>query len=153
MPENTETVDNATQGAPAEKTFTQTEMDAIIGERLGRLKAKYADYDELKTKATAYDEAAEASKSELQKAVEQRDKYKAELDKLRADAERAELVAKTAAEQGVDAALLSRMSGDVAENAAFLKAQMDGKPKYDAVHDGGEVSNPKPPAFEIPSII
>ncbi len=130
--------DTATQAATAEKTFTQEEMDAIIGERLGRLKAKYADYDELKSKAAAYDEAAEASKSELQKAVEERDRYKARLDKLEADAKRAELVAKVAAEQGVDAALLSRMSGDVEENAAFLKEQLDSQPRHYPVPDNGE---------------
>ena len=72
MPENAEnTVEqgNATQGAPAEpaKTFTQAEMDAIIGERLKRERDKYADYEELKTKAAAYDEAAEAAKSDLER--------------------------------------------------------------------------------------
>ena len=148
MPEeNTATVENATQGAPAEpeRTFTQAEMDAIIGDRLKRERAKYADYDELAQKAKAYDEAEEASKSELQKAVEERDKYKAELDKLEAERERAELVAKVAAEKGVDAALLSRMEGDVEENAEFLAS----RPKYEAVHDGGEKNvQVKPP--EIP---
>jgi hypothetical protein len=157
MPESTEntmTVDNATQGAPAEpeRTFTQAEMDAIIGDRLKRERAKYADYDELKTKATAYDEAAEASKSELQKAVEERDKLKAELDKIAAEREHAEKVARVAAEKGVDAALLARMSGDVEENAEFLKKQMEALPKYEPVHDAGEkdVAAPKPP--EIPKI-
>lgn len=138
--QNTEQVDS-TQ-ATAEKTFTQSEMDAIIGERLGRLKAKYADYDELKTKATAYDEAAEASKSELQKAVEERDRLKAKLDKMEADAARAEAVAKAAAEHGVSADLLSRMSGDVDENAAYLKEQMANAPKYGAVPDFGEANAP-----------
>lgn len=141
MPEeNTAKVDdNGTQAAPAEKTFTQSEMEAIIGERLKRERAKYADYDELKGKAAKFDEAEEASKSELQKAVEERDKLKAELDKLKAEAKRAEAVAKAAAEHGVDAALLSRMEGDVEDNAQFLKAQMDAQPKYGSVHDGGEV--------------
>ncbi len=138
MPESTPQQADNTQAQPAAKTFTQAELDAIVGERLGRLKAKYADYDELKTKAAAYDEAAEASKSELQKAVEERDRYKARLDKLEADAKRAELVAKVAAEQGVDAALLSRMSGDVEENAAFLKEQLDSRPKHYQVPDNGE---------------
>lgn len=144
MPENTITVDNATQGAPAEpeRTFTQAEMDAIIGDRLKRERAKYADYDELKTKAAAYDEAEEASKSELQKAVEERDVLKAELERLTAEKERAEQVAKIAAETGVDAALLSRMSGDVAENAEFLKAQQDGRAKFGHVRDGGEAMPP-----------
>lgn len=155
MPENTEnnnTVDNATQGAPAEpeRTFTQAEMDAIISDRLKRERAKYADYSELQAKAAKFDEAEEASKSELQKAVEERDKYKAEFDKLQAEKEHAEQVAKIAAEQGVDASLLARMSGDVEENAKFLKEQMENKPKYEAVHDGGEVKAPT--AVEIPTI-
>lgn len=149
MPEeNTAQVENATQGATAEpeRTFTQSEMDAIIGERLKRDRAKYADYDELKAKAAKFDEAEEASKSELQKAVEERDKYKAELDKLNAERERAEKVAKVAAEKGVDAALLARMSGDVEENAEFLAS----RPKYEAVHDGGEKKVPEKKPPKIP---
>ena len=126
-------------------------MDAIIGDRLKRERSKYADYDELAQKAKAYDEAEEASKSELQKAVEERDRYKAELDKLQAERERAETVARVAAEKGVDAALLSRMSGDVAENADFLKAQMDSRPKYEPVHDGGE-AKASSVKTEIPTI-
>ena len=149
MPEeNTATVDNATQGATAEpeRTFTQAEMDAIIGDRLKRERAKYADYDELMQKAKAYDEAEEASKSELQKAVEERDKLKAELDKLQAEREHAEKVARVAAEKGVDAALLARMSGDVDENAEFLAS----RPKYEAVHDGGEKKVPEKKPPKIP---
>ena len=153
MPENTETVENdATQGAPAaEKTFTQAELDAIVGERLKRERAKYADYGELKTKAAAYDEAAEASKSELQKAVEQRDRYKAELDKLHEEQKRSEQVARVAAERGVDAALLARMAGDVEENAEFLKQQMESKPKYEPVHDAGEAKAARA-GVEIPIV-
>jgi hypothetical protein len=153
MPEDTSTVENATQGAPAEpeRTFTQAEMDAIIGERLKRDRAKYADYDELKAKAAKYDEAEEASKSELQKAVEERDRLKAELDKRDAERARAEKVAKVAAEKGVDEKLLARMSGDVEENAEFLKKQMETLPKYEPVHDAGEkdVAAPKPPDIPI----
>ena len=142
MPNTDET---PTQGAPAEteRMFTQAEMDAIIGDRLKRERAKYADYDELKTKATAYDEAAEASKSELQKAVEERDRLKAELEQMQAERTRAEQVAKAAAEHGVDAALLARMAGDVDENAQFLKQQLAAMPKYPNLNDQGE---PKPQA-------
>lgn len=141
MPDNTKTVeDNATQGASADKTFTQSEMDAIIGDRLKRERAKYADYDELKAKAAKYDEAEEAGKSELQKAVEERDRLKAQLDALEADRARAEAVAKAAAEHGVDAEMLSRMSGDVEENAAFLAERNQKTPKYGSVPDGGEAA-------------
>lgn len=143
MPENTGTVDNnATQGAPADKTFTQSEVDAIIGDRLKRERQKYADYDELKTKAAAYDEAEEASKSELQKAVEERDALRARIDKLEADKAHADAVAKAASEHGVDAELLARMTGDVEENAVFLKQQMAAQPRYGQVPDFGEVNPP-----------
>lgn len=155
MPDNAEQVENATQGATAEqaeRTFTQAEMEAIIGERLKRERSKYADYAEVKAKAAKFDEAEQANKSELQKAVEERDKLRTELEKLQAEAARAEQVAKVAAEQGVDAALLSRMAGDVEENAAFLKKQLENKPKYEAVHDGGEVGSPAAKT-EIPILI
>ena len=142
MPENTKTVDDATQGATAEKTFTQSEMDAIIGERLNRLKAKYADYDELAQKAKAYDEAEEASKSELQKAVEERDRLASMLKAMEDEKAHAEAVAKAAAEHGVDPMLLSRMNGDVEENAAYLKTTMANVPKYGHVTDGGETTPP-----------
>lgn len=146
MPEATPNmVDNdATQGAPAEpeRTFTQSEMDAIIGDRLKRERAKYADYEEAKAKAAQYDAAQEAAKSDLEKAVEERDKLRARLDALEAEKAHADAVAKAASEHGVDAALLARMSGDVDENAAFLKQQMAGIPRYGHVPDGGETTPP-----------
>ncbi len=140
--EATSTVD-ATQGEPAEKerTFTQSEMDAIIGDRLKRERAKYADYEEAKAKAAQYDAAQEAAKSDLEKAVEERDKLKAKLDALEAEKAHADAVAKAASEHGVDAALLARMSGDVDENAAFLKQQMANSPKYGQVPDAGEAAS------------
>lgn len=158
MPEeNTAKVDNATQGATAEpeRTFTQAELDAIVGDRLKRERAKqaekYADYDEAKAALEELTQLKEASKTELEKAVEERDRLKSELDKLQAEREHAEKVAKVAAETGVDAALLARMSGDVDENAAFLKEQM-GQRKFPAVPDNGEVSPPSATKTEIPKI-
>ena len=141
MPETDETL---TQGAPAEpeRTFTQAEMDAIIGDRLKRERAKYADYEELKGKAQQYDAAQEAAKSDLEKAVEERDALKARLDKLEADKAHADAVAKAASEHGVDAALLARMTGDVDENALFLKQQMGSLPKHGAIPDNGEPPAP-----------
>ena len=138
--QNTEQVDS-TQ-TTAEKTFTQAEMDAIIGERIARVKAKYADYDEAKAALTELNELKEASKTELQKAVEERDKYKKRLAELEAEKARAEAVAKAAAEHGVDADLLSRMTGDPDENAAYLKQTMANVPKYGQVPDGGETQPP-----------
>lgn len=56
MPEatnSTEGESNSTEGAETQQgtTFTQADVDRIVGERVTRERAKYADYDELKTKA------------------------------------------------------------------------------------------------------
>ena len=141
MPENTETVGNATQGAPAEpeRTFTQAEMDAIIGDRLKRERAKYADYDEAKAALNELTQLKEANKTEFEKVVEERDKLAAQLEAITEKQKRADQVAKAAAENGVDADLLARMSGDVEENAAFLKEQM-GQRRYPSVPDYGEAN-------------
>lgn len=59
---------------PAAPTYkapeSQAELDRIIGERLAREREKFADYADLKTKATEYDKALEAAKTEQEKAVE-----------------------------------------------------------------------------------
>ena len=46
---------------------SQDELDRIVGQRLARERSKYADYDDLKAKAAKFDEADQASKSEMQK--------------------------------------------------------------------------------------
>jgi hypothetical protein len=63
-----------------EPTLTQEELDAIVKKRIARERAKYSDYDELKTKAKELDDLREAKKSEteklqskLEKAHEERD--------------------------------------------------------------------------------
>ena len=55
------------QQAGADRTFTQAELDRIIGERLAREGQKYTDYEALKAKAAEYDKAVEAQKTEAQK--------------------------------------------------------------------------------------
>ncbi len=45
-------------GATGGKTFTQAELDQIVKDRIARERAKYADYDELKTKAADADKSA-----------------------------------------------------------------------------------------------
>lgn len=135
MPESTE---NATQGATAdERTFTQAEMDAIIGDRLKRERAKYADYEDVKAKAQQFDAAQEAAKSDLEKAVEERDRLKAQLEQMESERTRAQQVAQAAAAHGVDASLLARMAGDVEENAAFLQQLAAAQPKYPTLQDQG----------------
>ena len=48
MNETVEQENPATQEEREERTFTQSEMDAIIRDRLARERGKYADYDAVK---------------------------------------------------------------------------------------------------------
>lgn len=125
-----------TQG---EKTFTQSELNAIIADRLSEVKEKYADYDDLKVKAQKFDEAEEASKSELQKATEARDALQAELEGYKkADAIR-QVRDKVAAEKGVPAHLLTGSTEEECTAQAEGILDFAKKPEYPTVKDGGEV--------------
>lgn len=59
------------EGKP-EKTFTQAELDRHIADRLARQKAQFGDYDDLKSKASKFDELEQAQKSELEREREAR---------------------------------------------------------------------------------
>ena len=67
MPENN---DGEQQLADQPKTFTQEQVNALIASEKRKLGEKFADYDDLKTKATQFDQLEQDSKSELQKALD-----------------------------------------------------------------------------------
>ena len=107
---------------------------------------------ENKAKADKYDEAQEAAKSDLQKAVERAERAEAESRALKEEQERARAVKAAAAAWGVDEDTLSRMGGDVEANAEFLKEKQSKTPAYPQVRDRGEVPVPKITKEEIRSI-
>lgn len=94
------------EGQGTEKTFTQAEVDSIVKERLGREQTKFADYEELKKKAEAYDAAEEANKSELQKAQEQAAALKRQVDTMTQEKKLREIREKVSKETGVPASML-----------------------------------------------
>jgi hypothetical protein len=87
-----------TNGNPGETTSTptdefkpitsQADLDALLASRLDRERGKYADYKDLKAKASRLDEIEAANKSELDKASELATKHGAERDDARAEATR-----------------------------------------------------------------
>ena len=87
-------VESSEAHAETAKTFTQAELDEILTKRIERERKKFADYDEIKTKASEYEAQIEAQRlselSEVEKAQELASKYEAELNDLKAalDAER-----------------------------------------------------------------
>lgn len=66
--EPTEGTEGAEGDKGKEQTFTQADVDRIVADRLKRERDKYADYDDLKTKATSA-ETAEERIAELEKQV------------------------------------------------------------------------------------
>lgn len=117
---------------------TQEELDEVLKGRLARerekVKAEYADYDQLAEKAKAYDEAQEASKSELQKANEKIAKLEGDAQK-RAEADKQrEIRSKVAKETGVPESLIQgadeeAMKAYAAQVAEFAKVQVPTAPK------------------------
>lgn len=136
METNTEVIQETEQ---TERTFTQAELNAIVQERVGETKAKYGDYEELKAKASKYDEQVEASKSELQKATERADSLQAELNALKSANEVRALREKVAKEKNIPANLLTGETEEdcIAQADAILSFAMPNA--YPTVKDGGEV--------------
>lgn len=122
-----------------ERTFTQDEVNQMIGERLAREKAKYSNYEELEAKAQKFDEIEEKSKTELQKAQEERDAFKAELEGMKKANSVRELREKVAEEKNIPANLLTGETEEdcIAQADAILSFAMPNA--YPAVKDGGEV--------------
>ena len=128
----------ATEETTEEKTFTQAEVDKIVGERLGRERAKYADFVALKEKADKFDEIQEQSKTELQRALERSESLQKELDEIKTR-EAVRTIRETVAKQTeVPANLLTGTTEEECKaQAEAIKAYAN--PGYPAVKDGGEV--------------
>lgn len=108
------------------KTFTQAEIDRIVENRLARERAKYSDYDDIKSKADKYEELEAAQKTELEKAQE---RAKA--------AEKAKTEAEQRAKQALTrAAVLAEAAGKVVDpdaawrliDSAAIEYDEDGTP-------------------------
>lgn len=61
---------NGGEGGQSGQTFSQADVDRIVGERLARERSsKFGDYDDLKTKAAEFDKLRESQATEQEKAV------------------------------------------------------------------------------------
>lgn len=137
--------------------LTQADVDRIVSERVARERAKYADYAEMKAKATEYDKALEAAKTEQQKAVEvaQKAGYSEALAKANTRLVKAEARALAAAAKFRDpadaVAFLQldqvKVDDDGNVDAAAVKAALDelAKIKPYLLDDG----KPQPPSGDI----
>lgn len=127
--------------AKTERLFTQEELEAIVKERISRVEKKYGDYDDLKAKATAADEA---TRSEAEKQAARLQELEQNAAKLAQ--ERAKLVVE-------NAFLVAATEVGLPAKAALKLADLD-KAEYDA---NGNITNAKAlaeaVAAEYPALI
>ena len=131
-----------TNGESQNRTFTQEELNAIVGKRLAEEKSKFADYEDLKAKASKFDEMEEANKSELQKATERANALESELKAMKSAEEIRLMREKVANETGIPLNLLNGSTEEECKaQAEAIKAYAtpNGYPK---VKDGGEIPKP-----------
>lgn len=132
-------------GTPApdtqpEKTFTQEDVNKIVGDRIAREREKFADYDAIKAKAEKFDEIEEANKSELEKAQERANKLQTELDSMKAAEQVRAIRDEVSKATGVPPNLLTAETKDgCEEQAKAIKAYTESnRTGYPSVVDGGE---------------
>lgn len=141
MSENNATVPTQDNGENQNRTFTQDEVNAIVGKRLAEEKGKYSDYEDLKAKAAKYDEVEEANKSELQKVTERAAALENELNSMK-EAETVRNIRESVAkETGIPAHLLTGSTKEECETQAAAIADYAKPTPYPAVKDAGEINN------------
>lgn len=106
--------------APPEpgKTFTQAELERVVGDRLRRERERYIGYDDLKAKAGKFDELEEAKKTEAQRLNDQLAARETELQTYRV----AEVRREAAERHGLPTKWARRITAATAE-AADLEAE------------------------------
>lgn len=130
---NQEKTNGGTGSGTPERTFTQSELNAIVTDRLSREREQYANYAALKEKAEKYDAAQEADKTDLQKATEKVAALQAQVDAYTKADNLRSIREKVSKETGVPASLL------YGEDEDSCKAQAQAILDYAKPVSGGTV--------------
>ena len=102
----------AGEGTPeAGKTFTQADLDRVVGERLAREREKHADYDDLKTKAGRLAEIEAAQQTETEKLTGKVTELEGKLTPVQQENMRL----RVAMEKKLDPSLVDRLRGTTKE--------------------------------------
>jgi hypothetical protein len=148
MPEEKRPAEGETGGTTSGFTppATQEAFDRIIGERVARTKAQYADYDDLKTKAEKFDAAEQANLSELEKERKRAEVAEQKAAAYEAKEQRAKWAVEIVKDSSVPAsALRGSTKEELAEHFEQLKALVTpAAPKRTATPHGKAATDDKP---------
>ena len=136
---------DVTPAQEPEKTFTQSELNAILTDRLSRERGKYSDYEELKSKAAQFDAAEEARKTELEKATEKVNALQKELDEIKKANEIRAMKDRVAQDTGLPADMLEFLTGTDEEACKAQAKKLVERVKangFPNVKDSGESRTP-----------
>lgn len=114
----------------AGKTFTQADLDKAIKDRLDRERKKYADYEDIKAKATELDKLRDGQKTEIEKAQEAlaaANKKAAEAEAKVKASEIKALKISMLTKAGLAAELADRVRGETEED---IKTDIDALKKF-----------------------
>lgn len=139
-----------------ENTFkaitTQDDFDKLVQRRIARAEAriekKYEGFEEIKSKATKFDELEAAQGNEIEKLTRRAEKAERERDDLKGKvsaAERKELISEIADELGLPKGLRKRVQGDTEDDIrSDIEDLMAGLPK--PADDEGPKKKDAPPS-------
>lgn len=144
MSEQTETAvagEHTEQGQEASKfeaITSQEDFDKAIQARIARERAKFADYEDVKARASKLTEIEEANKTEAEKVAERLAAAEKRAVELEAKATRAEV----AAAKGVPIGLLSGSTKEELEASADALIQFKGESGSTTLHVPNEGKSP-----------
>lgn len=111
--DNVEAGEKAEEKPAEQKLLSQEEVNQLIADRIERERKKFADYKDLKAKASKLDELEEARKSELEKLNDRLAEAQMELQSLKVEKVRSQ----AAREAGLDAELAEYITAVEPEEA------------------------------------
>lgn len=134
------------QGSEFTPIQSQEDFDRLVAKRLDRERRKFSDYDDLKAKASKFDEFEDQQKTELQRVqdeLEAERKARAEAESKAARVETAQARTAFAVDAGVPASLLHGDDEDGwKRQAADFKAAVGERPGYAPGSGTGDPSSP-----------
>jgi hypothetical protein len=131
------------------KTFTQEELDRIVGERVQRERSKYTDYDAIKQKASKFDELDQANKSDVERVTGERDQFKTQAETAAAES----LRLRVALEKKLPAELIDRLKGATKEDLEKDADELLKLVKPGTSFDGGPRGDNTPPPADMDAAI
>lgn len=129
--------EQAQDDAQEQKTFTQEDVNKMMGEVRREARSKYKDYDELKAKAEKYTQLQEANKTEAEKIQERLTQLEKENTELKQQQEHLNLVNEVSREKKVPAALLFGSTKEELESSADALIEWKGQQQITIPKDKG----------------